>query len=61
MGGVLSALADAGLRIEFVHEHPFCAWEMFPFMVKGDDGYYRLREDPDRIPLMFSVRARRDR
>ncbi len=59
MGRILNALIDAGLRIEFLHEFPFCAWEMFPFMTKGDDGYYRLREGPDRIPLMFSVRARR--
>jgi len=57
LGEILDAILGAGLRIEFLHEFPFCAWEMFPFMVKGDDGYYRLREGPDRIPLLFSVRA----
>lgn len=59
LGGIVNALVDAGLTIEFLHEFPFCAWEMFPFMVKSDDGYYRLRDNPDWIPLMFSVRARK--
>lgn len=58
---IVDSLVDAGLRIEFLHEFPFCAWEMFPFMEKSEDGYYRLRENPDRIPLMFSVRARKAR
>jgi len=59
MGRIVNALVDAGLTIEFLHEFPFCAWEMFPFMVKSHDGYYRLREAPERIPLMFSIRASR--
>ena len=59
MGGILNAFLEAGLRLEFLHEFPFCAWEIFPFMAKGDDGYYRLRDAPDRIPLMFSIRARK--
>jgi len=59
LSGIVNALIDAGLRIEFLHEFPFCGWELFPFMTKGDDGYYRLRDGADRIPLMFSIRARR--
>jgi len=61
LGDILDALIDAGLGVEFLHEFPFCAWEMFPFMTQGDDGCYRLREKPDRIPLMFSIRARKER
>jgi SAM-dependent methyltransferase len=59
MGGILDAVIDAGLKLEFLHEFPFCAWQMFPFMDKGEDGYYRLRGDANRIPLMFSIRARK--
>ncbi len=61
LGEIVTSLIDAGLRIEFLHEFPFCAWEMFPFMTKSPDGYYRLTENPDRIPLMFSVRASKAR
>lgn len=59
IGVILDAVIDAGLQLEFLHEFPFCAWEMFPFMDKGEDGYYRLRGDSDRIPLLFSLRARK--
>ncbi len=59
MGTILDAILDAGLRLEFLHEFPFCEWEMFPFMEKGGDGYYRLHDGPDRIPLLFSIRARK--
>ena len=61
LGTIVDALIDAGLRLEFLHEFPFCAWAWFPFMVRGEDGYYRLRENPERIPLMFSVRAGKPR
>lgn len=58
IGEVLTALADAGLRIEFVHEFPYCAWRMFPFMKRGRDGWFRLPPRMPAVPLMFSVRAR---
>jgi len=57
VGGIVNSLIDAGLRIEFLHEFPFCVWEIFPFTIRGDDGYYRLREGPERIPLLFSIKA----
>lgn len=57
LGEILTALADAGLRIEFVHEFPYCAWRMFPFMKRGKDGWWRLPKRMPAMPLMFSVRA----
>lgn len=59
MGAIVDAVINAGLRLEFLHEFPFCAWEIFPFMDRGDDGYYRLRGEGERIPLLFSLRARK--
>lgn len=59
MGTIIDSVIEASLRLEFLHEFPFCAWEMFPFMDKGEDGYYRLQGDGDRIPLLFSIRARK--
>lgn len=57
LGDIVTALIDAGLRIEFLHEHPFCAWARLPSMTRGADGYYRLPGDDSRFPLMFSLRA----
>ncbi len=54
-GEVVSALIDAGLRIEFLHEHPASCFQMFPFMEKDADGSWRIKGDP--IPQLFSVRA----
>jgi SAM-dependent methyltransferase len=58
MGEIISSLAAAGLRIEYLHEHPWCAWKMFPFMVEAGPGVWRLPEPDDgRLPLMFSLKA----
>jgi hypothetical protein len=28
LGAIVTALASAGLRIEFLHEHPFADWQV---------------------------------
>ena len=55
---VLTALIDAGLTIEMVHEHDAVLWQMFSCLKKGDDGLYRW---PDKawFPLGWSLRARK--
>jgi SAM-dependent methyltransferase len=55
---VINALLAAGLRIEFLHEFPFSAWQRLPSMVRREDGYWSL---PDRndLPFLFSLRARK--
>ena len=57
LGETVTALIDAGLRIEFVHEHRFTEWQMFRQLVRGDDGRWRFPENADHVPLMFSIRA----
>jgi hypothetical protein len=50
----------AGLRIEYLHEHPWVPWKMFPFMVETEpgSGVWRLPEpDNARLPLLFSLKA----
>jgi len=59
LGEIVTALIDAGLEIEFLHEHPFLAWARLPSMTRGDDGYYRLPGDDGRYPFMFSLRAKK--
>lgn len=59
LGSIVTALANTGLRIEYVHEFPFCIYQMFPFMVRGDDGYWRLPEHAGSLPLTLSLKATR--
>ncbi|MGH7778643.1 MAG: class I SAM-dependent methyltransferase [Candidatus Binataceae bacterium] len=55
--GVVTALIDAGLTVEFVHEHPVCCTRIFPFMERGADRWWRIKGDP--IPLTLSIKARK--
>lgn len=57
LGEVITSLIDAGLRVQFVHEWPFISWRLLPFMVLGDDGWWRLPPGMASIPLAFSLRA----
>jgi hypothetical protein len=58
LSDVLNALAGAGLRIEFVHEFPFCGWRRLPSMELREDGFWQL-PDRDDLPFLFSLRARK--
>ena len=55
LSDVVNALLYAGLRIEFLHEFPVCAWQRFPSMKQDKDGWWRVKDD--NIPLTFSLRA----
>jgi hypothetical protein len=57
LGEIVTALIEAGLRIEFLHEWPFAAWQRLPSMTKGDDGFYRLPDGSHDLLFMFSVKA----
>ncbi len=59
MGEVVTALIDAGLTIEFLHEHAFSVFEQFPFLEKAGNGIWRFPTGEEPIPLMFSLRARK--
>ena len=57
VGDIISAIADVGLRIEFMHEFPECTYQSLPFLIKGDNGLWYSPEYADSLPLMFSIRA----
>jgi SAM-dependent methyltransferase len=59
LGDIVSALINAGLHIELLHEHDFTLYPRWPWLERHDDGTYRFPADRPTIPLMFSVRARR--
>ncbi len=56
LGEIVSALAAAGLRIEFLHEFAQCVDQFLPGMEVGPDGWWRLPGQPD-LPLTFSLKA----
>lgn len=59
LGEIVTALIDAGLAIEFLHEFDFNEWEV-PFLVEADDRKWRLPGDANgRLPLFFSIKATR--
>jgi SAM-dependent methyltransferase len=57
LGEIVSALIDAGLQLEFLHEFNFAEWDI-AFVEESDDGRWRLPGDAHgRLPLSFSLRA----
>ncbi|MBN1435243.1 class I SAM-dependent methyltransferase [Candidatus Fermentibacterales bacterium] len=57
LSDVINAVIDAGLRIEFIHEHEWIAWRHVPCLARSADGLYRMPEGMPRLPLMFSLKA----
>ena len=58
LGEVINALIAAGLTLELLGEHDHQAYRQWPFMEK-DAGVYRMPAGTPRLPLMYSLRARK--
>ncbi len=57
LGEIVTSLADAGLRLEFLHEFDFVRWPL-EFLVEGADGDWRLPDgSKGSLPLFFSLKA----
>lgn len=56
LGEILSALIDAGIELEFVHEHPFSVIQRSSEMVQDENGYWRF-ETNSTLPLMVTVKG----
>jgi SAM-dependent methyltransferase len=57
LGDVVSAVIDAGLAVELLHEHDHTLFPRWPFLEKDGDSY-RFPAGRPRLPLMYSLRAR---
>lgn len=68
LGEIVTALIDAGLHIDFLHEHREIAWQGLPWMIPTGafvDGARHARreawqlpaEQRDLVPLMYSLKA----
>jgi SAM-dependent methyltransferase len=58
LGQVVTALAEAGLRIDFLHEHDSDTFQRFDSLERHGTGY-RYPAGQPRAPLMYSLRATR--
>ncbi|MGH2513241.1 MAG: methyltransferase type 11, partial [Candidatus Limnocylindrales bacterium] len=57
LGEIVTALIDAGLRLDFLHEFDFVDWPV-DYLVEGVDGRWRLPAGtPGELPLFFSLKA----
>jgi SAM-dependent methyltransferase len=65
LGDVVNSLLDAGLAIDFLHEHDRVSFQMLPVLELDQDDpdepgrWYRMPRGLSSIPLSFSIRARK--
>lgn len=57
LGEILTVLCDAGLRIDFLHEHDILTWRGVKGLIEQDKYFHRLPDRWPKIPLSFSIRA----
>jgi hypothetical protein len=57
LGEIITAMAEAGLRIEFVHEWDLEVFGRFDALQRQDDGTCRLPAGQPRVPMLYSLRA----
>lgn len=55
LGQIVTAVAEAGLRLDWLHERPVLVWPQWPTMERGEDGLWR--QPGSTLPLSFSLRA----
>ncbi|HTZ61606.1 MAG TPA: class I SAM-dependent methyltransferase [Thermoplasmata archaeon] len=55
----IGAIVGAGLVLDSFVEYPFSYWRRYTGMRSTPDGYWHLRDEPGRFPLMYSLRAHR--
>ena len=60
LGDVVTALVDAGLRLEFLRENAYSSYGVFAFAREAAPGVWRAAPGAAQVPLMFSVRAVRE-
>jgi hypothetical protein len=55
LGDVVSAVIDANLILELLHEHDYTLFPRWPFLEKSGFDTCRLPEGTPSLPLMYSL------
>lgn len=58
---MVTAVIEAGLRLEFLREHDYSPSKRWPFLEQRAAKHFRFPEGQPRLPLMYSLRAVKDR
>lgn len=61
LGEIVSAVLDEGLVLTQLVEHESVPWNPLPegILFAGDDGEWRLVDRPERLPLTYTLQARK--
>ena len=59
LGETVQAVIDAGLQVTALREHTELEWQGLSQLVEGADGKFRLAENQERLPMMFTLEARK--
>jgi SAM-dependent methyltransferase len=57
LGEIVQAVLDAGMMLTRLEEHDAVEWQALPWMVRGDDGRFRLPSGSERVPLSYTLEA----
>jgi SAM-dependent methyltransferase len=61
LGEIVQAVLDAGLTLTRLVEHDFAEWKALDWMAVDDKGHWRLPEHRERLPVMYTLEARKPR
>lgn len=56
LSDIINAVCSTNLKLEYLHEFPFCDDQYFMNMKQDSEGWWRFSEG-DTIPLMYSLKA----
>ncbi len=59
LSDIVMALINAGLTIEFLHEHPTVSWKAFSYTRELENGEWEIDKNDLNMPLTFSILARK--
>jgi SAM-dependent methyltransferase len=59
IGEIVQGAIDAGLVVTNLREHFFADWRAYPSMIEIEPGKFVLAEGPERLPLLFTLTARK--
>ena len=57
LSDIVMALIDAGLTIDFLHEHAESSWQVYSFAKQVENGNWVVNQDGLNTPLSFSILA----
>ena len=54
---VINSLINQGLQINFLNEFPYSCYNCFNNVTQGEDGFWRVQDLENKIPMMYSIKA----